>query len=118
MAASGGYSAKTLTTGWGDMSFHAKSFTYTGGNQTVDITNEDSSQKEEVALGLEMLKRGSADGFCNSTTAPVKPTAAVSVTLFDGQHTESFNAYITELTVTATVDGSCEASLSFIESIA
>jgi len=115
--ASGAYAAKTLTVALGSILFHAKSFTYTEGNRTVEVTNADSGGKEEFVLGLESAITGSADGVCYGTTEPIKPTVAVTATLFDGSATKVLSVLITELTVTATIDGGSDISLSFTEGV-
>src|SRR5574343_1870831 len=83
-----GYSGKTLTVAISGVTIATKGYTLDDTTKNVDVTSDGSGGKEEFAAGIEG-GGGSARGFCDITTAPVKPTAAVTATFFDGNHTNA-----------------------------
>jgi len=108
MALAGGYSAKGMAITIGSINFSGRAFTFTEGNQLVEVTSEDSSGKEEFVIGLEKAITGTADGFCQTTGYPTKPTTAVLAELDDGQVTsKDITIGISDFTVSAAIDGSC-----------
>lgn len=117
MAGSGAYAANLLTVDLGnDAVIHAKTWRYTAGQHLVDVTNEDSNNTDEFVGGLQMAITGSAEGHCDETSQPTAPSTAVSASLFDGKHTKAFNALISEMEVTATIDAGCDVSFNYTES--
>lgn|SRR5574343_566907 len=109
-----GYSGKTLTVAISGVTIATKGYTLDDTTKNVDVTSDGSGGKEEFAAGIEG-GGGSARGFCDITTAPVKPTAAVTATFFDGNHTNAVLILITKLSISPTVDGSCEVAIDFVK---
>lgn len=115
MALAGGYSAKGMAIAIGSISFAGRAFTFTEGNQLVEVTSDQSGSKEEFVIGLEKAITGTADGFCKTAGHPAKPTTAVLATLDDGYATKSVTVGVSDFTVSATIDGSCAVSFNFTE---